>query len=131
MSKALRTIKNEFWSEVSLVFVDDEAIRKINRKHLASDSITDVISFRYDPVPGLAEEYQGEVFINVQRAIEIRGVRWSISRELALYIAHGCDHLVGHDDHSRAEYLSMRRRELRWLRLADENGLIEGIASKQ
>ena len=37
-------------------------------------------------------------------------------RELALYLAHGCDHLTGADDATPAGRARMRRRELGWLR---------------
>jgi ssRNA-specific RNase YbeY (16S rRNA maturation enzyme) len=35
--------------------------------------------------------------------------------ELALYIAHGFDHLSGADDNTPARRAAMRRTEMRWL----------------
>lgn len=46
---------------------------------------------------------------------EERGLSWSEDAELALYLAHGFDHLAGSDDATAAGYRAMRRRELRWL----------------
>jgi len=43
------------------------------------------------------------------------GAGWSADRELALYIAHGCDHLNDNEDLSEEGYLTMRSRELSWL----------------
>ncbi|MBN1558429.1 MAG: rRNA maturation RNase YbeY [Lentisphaerae bacterium] len=89
-------------------------MRDVNRRYLRCDAPTDVLSFRYPPLPGEAEEAGGELFVNVQRALE-RAPR-APSRELALYLAHACDHLAGHDDADDAARRRMRRRELRWLR---------------
>ena len=46
---------------------------------------------------------------------EERTLPWSADAELALYLAHGFDHLAGSDDAASAGYRAMRRRELRWL----------------
>lgn len=112
------------WSQVSVVLVDDAGSQAINAAHLGHDYPTDVISFRYEPVPGEVDDGAcGEIIVNVAMAIRI-GPRWGgWPRELALYLAHGCDHLGGADDASRTQRLSMRRRERRWLALAREAGL--------
>ena len=47
-----------------------------------------------------------------------RGLQWGASEELALYLAHGFDHLAGSDDATAAGYRAMRLRELRWLAAA-------------
>ena len=46
---------------------------------------------------------------------EERALPWSADAELALYLAHGFDHLAGSEDAAAAGYRAMRRRELRWL----------------
>ena len=40
------------WSEVCIVLVDNEGITQTNREYFGKNRPTDVISFRYDPVPG-------------------------------------------------------------------------------
>ena len=58
-----------------------------------------------------------EIIVNAERAW-LAGSRrrgWSPSRELALYIAHGCDHLNDERDTTPAGRRRMRRRELHWL----------------
>ncbi|MEI6969973.1 MAG: rRNA maturation RNase YbeY [bacterium] len=112
------------WSEVSLVLTDTPGIRRINMRFLDSPDTTDVISFRYLPIPGDDAPASGEVFVNVEQAVESKAARGNCSRELALYIAHGCDHLSGEDDATAAGYARMRRRELRWLRTAAAAGLL-------
>jgi len=90
---------------------------------------TDVITLRYDASP--LSPARGELLVNpveAARAAAARGgpdgpallpgeekLPWSADAELALYVAHGFDHLAGSDDASAADFRAMRRRELRWL----------------
>ena len=78
---------------------------------------TDVITQRYDAMPGEAEGVYGELYVNVDQALRAAPKRrnWSPAKELLLYVAHGMDHLSGADDLAPADYDRMRRRELRWL----------------
>lgn len=104
------------WGDVSVVVVDDRESREINRTSLGHNYPTDVISFNFDPIPG--EEYTGacgEIIVNIEQAHRIGRRYGGTSRELALYIAHGCDHLSGEDDATPEQRQRMRRRELRWL----------------
>jgi len=70
------------------------------------------------PLPGDPVGMRGELLVHVERAWQVGSRRrgWSASRELALYIAHGCDHLNDAEDATPAGRQRMRRRELRWLR---------------
>lgn len=105
------------WGEVSVVLVDDAGSRAINKAHLGHDYATDVISFNFDPIPGdPASGACGEIIVNVEQAHRLGRCYGGAAHELALYIAHGCDHLAGEDDKTPAQRQSMRRRELRWLR---------------
>ncbi len=115
MEKVARLNRNREWGEISLVLMDNEGIIPVNAAHLSKSNPTDVISFAYPPMPG-TEKWIGEVLVNAQRAIEEGGRRGDIPKELALYIAHGCDHLSGADDSTDVLRRRMRRRELRWLR---------------
>ncbi len=104
-----------------MVLVDDGASREINRAHLGHDYATDVISFSFDPIPGDTECGScGEIVVNVEQAERLGHRYGGFARELALYIAHGCDHLSGEDDKTPAQRQRMRRRELRWLKEANQ-----------
>lgn len=140
MDRITRLDRNRGWKEISIVLTDNAGIRLINQRHLAQPEVTDVISFRYDPIPGDNDLFSAEIIVNVQRAAEaclprelasgrregprVGRLAWSESRELALYIAHGCNHLAGETDYDKAGRTRMRRRELRWLKQAEELGLI-------
>lgn len=109
---------------------DDTGIALVNQKHLGRCEPTDVISFAYDPIPGEPEGHTGEIIVNAQRAAGAAGAGgagWTPSRELALYIAHGCDHLMDQTDGTGKERNRMRRRELRWLKEADTAGLLSDL----
>jgi rRNA maturation RNase YbeY len=111
------------------VLTDDIGMEAINRLHLSRNGTTDVISFGYRPMPGEGDRPTGEIFVNIQRAVE-RGTSrktWGASKELALYIAHGFDHLTGGRDHTALRRAKMRRTELRWLEKAETLGLTSDL----
>ena len=107
--------------EVTVVLQDDEASDAAHRSIMDVAGATDVITQRYDAMPGEADGVYGELYVNCDRAISAAPSRkgWSPAKELMLYVAHGMDHLSGADDHSPADYARMRRRELRWLSQID------------
>jgi probable rRNA maturation factor len=97
------------------LLTDDAGITQPNREFFGKDRPTDVISFRYDPIPGEDPAATGDLIINVECAVREGTVREGAEAELALYIAHGFDHLSGADDNTPAKRAAMRRTELRWL----------------
>jgi len=121
----------ETWGEISIVLVDDEGITQTNREYFGKNRPTDVISFRYDPVPGEAPESSGDLLVNIDRAISEGTARGSADRELALYIAHGFDHLSGAEDDTPEKRKKMRATETAWLRKAKEEGLLSGLTGNR
>ena len=88
------------------------------------EGTTDVITIPYAETPGAGAT--AEVFVNADIAAQRGGQRetpdfaadeadgeWSPQHELALYIAHGFDHLAGGDDSvgGRLDWLSHPTRE--------------------
>lgn len=106
------------WRDVTIHLLDDEGIAPVNAAVMGHEGATDVITQRYEPIPGEPPGLIGELFVNAERAHASAPRRggWSADRELALYLAHGMDHLTGADDGAPAERARMRRRELGWLR---------------
>jgi probable rRNA maturation factor len=116
------------WDEISVVLVNDRESRVLNLAHLGHDYPTDVISFNFDPLPGeTGPALSGELIINVECAYRIGHTYKGPQHELALYLAHGCDHLAGAEDDTPPRRQQMRRRELRWLKEAEQLGLIPGL----
>lgn len=118
---ALRT--PEPWGEVCLVLTDDEGIVPANLEYFGKDRPTDVISFRYDPVPGEDDGFCGDLIVNVDRALQVGPEQNGTDYELALYIAHGFDHLSGAEDDTPEKKKAMLDTETAWLEEVDYNGL--------
>jgi len=102
---------------VSIVFVSDPAIRKLNREFRGKDQVTDVLSF-----PNQAEPFEhenqsnlGEVVISVQRAaVQAKQNGLSFSGEIQQLILHGLLHLCGYDhdtDNGEMNRLELRLRK--------------------
>lgn len=103
------------WGEITLTLTDDAGMTPINLEFFAKNRPTDVITFRYDPIPGEDPEATGDLVVNVECAVREGELREGIQFELALYIAHGFDHLSGADDNTPEKRAAMRATELGWL----------------
>jgi probable rRNA maturation factor len=108
-------------AEISLAFVDNVTIHRLNKQFLNHDEPTDVLTFPLSEAN--ARKLMGELVLGVEVAkaeAEERG--HPVGVELALYVVHGVLHLCGYDDKSPADARQMRQREqhyLRQLRLPD------------
>jgi rRNA maturation RNase YbeY len=128
LSQACRGRRRWCGNDVTLVITDDVGIRELNRRHLNSDEATDVIAFGYVALPGEDNRMAcGDVVVNVERAFQEGRARGGLSREFALYMAHGCDHLAGEEDKTVRQRRRMLNRERRWLRLAAGQALLGPI----
>ena len=100
--------------EATIVFVGDQAIRKLNRQFRGQDYVTDVLSFPSEAEPFEIENglQLGEVVISVQRAaVQAKEHGLIFSDEVRQLILHGLLHLCGYDHETdRGE---MNRLELR------------------
>ncbi|HVR85112.1 MAG TPA: rRNA maturation RNase YbeY [Planctomycetota bacterium] len=95
---------------LSIAFVTNAAIRKINRKFLQHDFATDVISFP------LGTDLIGELVISADYAsAQARSRKIPVEEELLRYVAHGILHLLGYDDHRPADRRAMWKRQEREL----------------
>lgn len=116
----------DIWSEVCIVLTNDDGITHTNREYFNKDRPTDVISFRYEPIPG-EEGITGDLIVNVDRAIQIGPEQNGSDYELALYIAHGFDHLTGSEDDTPEKKKAMLNTETNWLRAVAKEKLLEGL----
>ena len=119
------------WEQVSVVVTDDEGIALVHQSYLGSAQPTDVISFVYEPLPGAEQGLHGEVVVNARRAAHEGNQREGIDKEFALYLAHGCHHLSGASDATPQLRSRMRKRELRWLKLAEKDGLLVHLLAER
>ncbi len=105
------------WLGLTVVLVGHRAMAAWNEAALGHEGTTDVITMRYRSLPGEARGWRGEIILNTEQANDEGANRpGGVARELALYLAHGCQHLSGADDASPAERRAMSVRQNRWLR---------------
>ncbi|MGL5574681.1 MAG: rRNA maturation RNase YbeY [Sarcina sp.] len=117
--------------EVSLVFVDNNEIREINKETRGIDKATDVLSFPMIDYPNgkvYKEVYTGkelnktyfdgeelilgDIVLSLERADEQREeFNHSFSRECSYLVVHSVLHLLGYDHMEEDEKKIMRARE--------------------
>ncbi|MCQ2368431.1 MAG: rRNA maturation RNase YbeY [Kiritimatiellae bacterium] len=112
-----KRIKTPF-KEVTIIIQDDEFSAEVHEAINGAKGPTDVITQRYDAMPGEEEGVYGELYVNADQALRAAPKResWSTKKEFLLYVAHGMDHLSGADDLDEKGYDTMRKRELNWLK---------------
>lgn len=100
--------------EISLAFVDNTTIHRLNKQFLDHDEPTDVLTFPLsDPS---AHKLAGELVLGAEVAQEQAKERGhDVQAELALYVIHGLLHLCGFDDKDPAATRKMRARERHYL----------------
>jgi rRNA maturation RNase YbeY len=103
------------FGELTVILTDDAAMPDYKAGCFGVRVQTDVVSQAYEAIPGLGSA-TAELVLNAERAKEEGRLRaGGPARELALYLAHGLDHLSGRDDDTPARRRAMRRRETAWL----------------
>ena len=102
---------------LSIAFVDNPEMRRLNRRFLGHDYATDVLAF---PADG---DLVGEVVISTGVAArEARGRGIPVREELLRYLAHGILHLLGYDDHAARDRKRMWDRQEREVRRVMRRG---------
>ena len=85
----------------SIIFVDENEIREINKSYRNIDRVTDVISFAFEDNGKLVYNnvrLLGEIYICIPRMIEqAKEYGHSEKRELSFLAVHGLLHLLGYD----------------------------------
>lgn len=118
MRDIVRTVlegEGEDNAQISLAFVDNPTIHRLNKQFLEHDEPTDVLSFPMS-APN-AKQLAGELVLGVEVALEQAEERGhEVLAELALYVIHGLLHLCGYDDHDDEDRAAMREREKHYLR---------------
>jgi len=111
-------------AELVLAFVDDAAMRDLNRRYRQKDRTTDVLSFGQSLRRGakgtsaassVRREADGTlelgdvVISGAQAARQAKRRRCPLSTEVAFLAAHGALHLLGYEDDTSAGYREMLR----------------------
>jgi rRNA maturation RNase YbeY len=102
--------------DVSIIFCSDNHILDINLKYLQHDYFTDIITFDYCE----GEKISGDLFISVDSVRENAALYGTtFEDELNRVMVHGILHLIGYDDHTKAQQKEMREKENYYLSLRE------------
>lgn len=96
---------------VNIIFVNDNRMRRLNKKHRKMNRPTDVLSFNLDR-PEMSDHVFGEVYIScdtARRQAKEYGV--TIIEEYLRLACHGLLHLFGYDHKKPADAEKMRTIE--------------------
>lgn len=105
-----RIIKGEDASlnKIDFIFCTDIYLLELNKKYLKHDAFTDIITFDYSKQHYLS----GDVFISIERVRDnAKGLNIVFNEELLRVMSHGVLHLLGFNDKSEAEVITMRAKE--------------------
>ncbi len=100
--------------EVSLMFVDNQGIKELNRDYRGKDQETDVLSFpQYDDFEDFVEEMMlGDIVISLEKAVEqANDYNHSFGREVCYLVVHSMFHLLGYDHMNDDDKQEMRAKE--------------------
>lgn len=113
-AQAVLSGENVRAAKVTLAFVNNEHIHRLNKQFLDHDEPTDVLTFPYSEKSSRLLE--GEIVIGYEvAATQAQERGHSLEQELMLYVIHGCLHLCGYDDRSPAAARKIRARERHYL----------------
>tara|TARA_B110000444_G_C18719088_1_gene537551 strand:+ start:202 stop:618 length:417 start_codon:yes stop_codon:yes gene_type:complete len=100
---------------LTVVFMTDEDMLTINKKHLNHDYFTDIITF---PIEEDEECLEAEIYMSIdsirENAIEYKN---HFNLELLRVFLHGILHLIGYGDKSTLEQEVMRSKETYYMYL--------------
>jgi probable rRNA maturation factor len=117
--RSLRRLMKELHcedSELSLLLVDDDQIREINRTYLKRDRSTNVISFAMTEGEfcSINPQLLGDIVLSVETAARDAATRSiDFMDEIEFLLIHGLLHLLGHEHENTtsAEARKMKTRE--------------------
>jgi rRNA maturation RNase YbeY len=94
--------------QISIAFMDDNALLQINKKFLSRDYLTDVITFDYS----FGKEISSDIAISIERVRENASSQGSdFDEELRRVIIHGILHCCGYNDKTSQEKTLMTQKE--------------------
>jgi probable rRNA maturation factor len=103
---------------VDVIFVDDDFIKKINRKFTKRRKTTDVLSFGMKEGKNMGVEYPslGDIYVSLDQAKkQAREYGISLKEEVSRLAVHGLLHLLGYDHKNKKQAKIMKEKEETYL----------------
>lgn len=100
---------------ISVAFVSEKEMRKLNLQYRGNDRVTDVLSFNLEEENGEVEKSRsreekkyGEIILNYEQAKrQAKTMKHSVRDELTFLIVHGLLHVFGFDHELEADAKKM------------------------
>ena len=101
---------------LSIIFVDDEKLKKMKKKYFNQDLYTDVIAFNLSDDKS---KLDGEIYVSFD-AIKINSelYKTNINNELQRIVVHGILHLMGYEDNTKDKKEEMTKTEDFFIKLS-------------
>jgi probable rRNA maturation factor len=99
---------------LNYIFCSDPYLKKINKKFLSHNYLTDIITF---PSNNSKENLSGDIFISIDRVRDnARNYNENLTDELHRVMVHGLLHLCGYRDKTQKDISLMRKKENSYLK---------------
>ena len=106
-------------AKLSFAFVDNNEIKRLNKKYFDTDDVTDVIAF---PLDNHKNALNGEIVVSVETAVDTADKEnVDVEGEIILYVVHGLLHLLGYSDVDRDDAVIMHEKESKILKALGYN----------
>lgn len=115
--------------QISVLFLDDAGIRKLNKQYRGYDAPTDVLSFSMLDVSGSKPSPEeitplGDIVISLETAAaQARKMGHSLEKEIVLLLVHGFLHLLNYDDEKPGERKKMFSLQEKWMQILEKENL--------
>jgi len=104
---------NQFEASITIIFSNDDKLRKLKKTYFGEDVFTDTISFNLEEE---SDPIEGEVYISLERVSEnAHTFKQDFITECKRVIIHGCLHLLGHNDELSEDKTKMTELEEKYL----------------
>jgi probable rRNA maturation factor len=111
--------ENSNRAKLSFAFVDNNEIKRLNKKYFDTDDVTDVIAF---PLDNHKNALNGEIVVSVETAVDTAvKENVDVEGEIILYVVHGLLHLLGYSDVNREDAIIMHEKESKILKALGYN----------
>ncbi len=96
-------------AKLSIAFVDNNEIKRLNKIYFGLNDITDVIAF---PLNNHKNALNGEIVVSVETAVDTAvKENVDVEGEIVLYVVHGMLHLLGYRDENKDDAKIMHEKE--------------------
>jgi rRNA maturation RNase YbeY len=100
-------------ASITIIFSNDNKLRKLKKEYMGEDVFTDTISFNLEEE---GDPIEGEVYISLERVSEnAHTFQQDFITECKRIIIHGCLHLLGNNDESPEDKIKMIQLEEKYL----------------